>query len=129
LHEDLKDKMQSFVGIIRNEEDLKKGIENVERLKEQAAKAKVEGNRHYNAAWHQTIDMRNMLVVSEAMARSALARKESRGGHAREDFPDMDKGHFSKVNIVTRATPTGMVVEEVPHPDPPPEIQAVLDEK
>jgi succinate dehydrogenase / fumarate reductase flavoprotein subunit len=129
LHEDLKDKMQSFVGIIRNEEDLKKGIENVERLKDEASKAKVEGNRHYNAAWHQAIDMRNMLVVSEAMARSALARKESRGGHAREDFPEMDKGHFSKVNIVTRATPTGMVVEEVPHPDPPPEIQAVLDEK
>ena len=61
---------------------------------------KVEGNRHYNAAWHQAIDMRNMLIVSEAMARAALARKESRGGHARDDFPEMDKAHFSKVNIV-----------------------------
>ena len=61
---------------------------------------KVEGNRHFNAAWHQAFDMRNMLIVSEAMARAALMRKESRGGHAREDFPDMDKGHLSKVNIV-----------------------------
>jgi succinate dehydrogenase / fumarate reductase flavoprotein subunit len=129
LHEDLKDKMQMFVGILRCEEDLTKGLEHIERLKVETAKAKVDGNRHYNASWHQTFDMRNMLVVSEAMARSALARKESRGGHAREDFPAMDDGHFAKVNIVTRDTPTGMVVEEAAHPDPPPEIQAVLDEK
>ena len=73
--------------------------------------------------------MRNMLVVSEAMARAALLRKESRGAHAREDFPEMDKGHFAKVNIVSRKTPTGMEVTEVTHADPPPEIKAVLDEK
>ncbi len=121
--------MQNFVGIIRTAEDLGKGIEHLERLKEATGRIKVEGNRHYNAAWHQAIDMRNMLVVSEAMARSALARKESRGGHARDDFPDQDKGHFSKVNVVARATKTGMEIAEVAHPDPPPEIQAVLDEK
>ena len=129
LHEDLKDKMQIYVGIIRTEEDLQKGIEHLERLKGEVGKVKVEGNRHYNAAWHQAIDMRNMLVVSEAMARAALTRKESRGGHARDDFPDMDKGHFAKVNITLRGTGSGMEVAETPHPDPPPEIQAVLDEK
>jgi succinate dehydrogenase / fumarate reductase flavoprotein subunit len=129
LHEDLKDKMQTYVGIIRNEDDLKKGLAELGRLAEGVGRVKIEGNRHYNAAWHQAIDMRNMLVVSEAMARSALARKESRGGHAREDFPEMDKGHFSKVNIVARKTPTGMEVTEVAHADPPPEIKAVLDEK
>ncbi len=129
LHEDLKDKMQTYVGIIRSEEDLRKGLEHIERLKDETSKAKVEDNRHFNASWHQTFDMRNMMIVSEAMARSALARTESRGGHAREDFPEMDKGHFSKVNIVTRASATGMAVEEVAHPDPPPEIQAILDEK
>ncbi len=90
---------------------------------------KVTDNRHYNAGWHEAIDMRNMLVVSEAMARAALARKESRGGHAREDFPDMDKAHFAKVNVVARNTKTGMEIEEVPLVGPPPEIQAVLDEK
>ncbi|HEY8038216.1 MAG TPA: hypothetical protein VIF15_00410, partial [Polyangiaceae bacterium] len=129
LHEDLKDKMQTYVGILRTAEDLQKGVENLERIKEAAGRVKVDGNRHFNSAWHQAVDMRNMLVVSEAMARAALARKESRGGHAREDFPEMDKGHFSKVNVVLRASPTGMVVEEVTHPDPPAEIQAVLDEK
>jgi succinate dehydrogenase / fumarate reductase, flavoprotein subunit len=129
LHEDLKDKMQTQVGIIRTEDDLKKGLEHLERLKEATGRVKVEGNRHFNSAWHQAIDMRNMLIVSEAMARAALARKESRGGHAREDFPDMDKGHFSKVNVVVRKSPSGMDIQEVNHPDPPPEIQAVLDEK
>jgi succinate dehydrogenase / fumarate reductase flavoprotein subunit len=128
LHEDLKDKMQTFVGIIRNEQDLKQGLEHVLRLREAADRVKVDGNRHYNASWHQAIDMRNMLIVSEAMARAALARKESRGAHAREDFPEMDKGHFSKVNVVLRSTPSGMQVEEIPHPDPPPEIQSVLEE-
>jgi succinate dehydrogenase / fumarate reductase flavoprotein subunit len=129
LHDDLKDKMQSYVGIIRTEEDLKKGLEHLQRLKEASARVKVEDNRHYNAAWHQTIDMRNMLIVSEAMALAALARKESRGGHARDDFPEQDKGHFAKVNIVARPRGNEMEVLEVPHPDPPPEIQAVLDEK
>ncbi|MGD0528661.1 MAG: fumarate reductase/succinate dehydrogenase flavoprotein subunit [Polyangiaceae bacterium] len=129
LHEDLKDKMQTFVGIIRTEEDLKKGIENLERLKTEESRVKVEGNRHFNSAWHQAVDVRNMLIVSEAMARAALARKESRGGHARDDFPDMDKAHFAKVNITLRATPAGMEVSEIPLPDVPAEIQKVLDEK
>jgi succinate dehydrogenase / fumarate reductase flavoprotein subunit len=129
LHDDLKDKMQTYVGIIRVEDDLKKGIEHLERLKEESSRVKVEGNRHFNAAWHQSVDMRNMLVVSEAMARAALARKESRGGHAREDFPDMDKGHFAKVNITQRGSATGMEVIETPHGDPPPDIQKILDEK
>ncbi|MGO9839213.1 MAG: fumarate reductase/succinate dehydrogenase flavoprotein subunit [Polyangiaceae bacterium] len=129
LHEDLKDKMQTFVGIIRSEEDLKKGLEHLERLKDASSRVHVDGNRHYNASWHQAVDMRNMLVVSEAIARAALAREESRGGHAREDFPEMDKGHFSKVNVVVKQTATGMAIEEVPHPDPPPEIQEVLEDK
>jgi succinate dehydrogenase / fumarate reductase flavoprotein subunit len=129
LHDDLKDKMQICVGIIRSESDLQVGLQHLERLKEAWSRVKVEGNRHYNSAWHQAIDMRNMLVVSEAMARAALARRESRGGHAREDFPDMDAGHYSKVNITLRAGKGGMEVTETPHPDPPSEIQTILDEK
>jgi succinate dehydrogenase / fumarate reductase flavoprotein subunit len=129
LHEDLKDKMQTYVGIIRNEQDLKKGLEQLERLRDATSRVKVDGNRHYNAAWHQAIDLRNMLIVSEAITRAGLTRKESRGAHAREDFPDQDKGHFSQVNIVLRDTGTGMGVEEKPCPGPPPEIKKVLEEK
>ena len=129
LHEDLKDKMQSYVGIIRTEQDLKTGIEHLGRIGEATGRAKVSDNRHYNAGWHQVFDMRNMLVVSEAMARAALTRKESRGAHAREDFSDMDKAHFAKVNMVARKTATGMEIEEVPLVGPPPDVQAVLDEK
>jgi succinate dehydrogenase / fumarate reductase flavoprotein subunit len=129
LHEDLKDKMQTFVGIIRSENDLKRGVEHIERLKLATSRTKVDGNRNYNAAWHQAFDMRNMLVISEGMARAALIRKESRGAHAREDYPDMDKGHFAKVNVVSRASASGMVVEEVPLVDVPPEIKKVLEEE
>jgi succinate dehydrogenase / fumarate reductase flavoprotein subunit len=146
LHEDLKDKMQNLVGIIRNEADLREGLAHVERLKESTARTHVTDNRHFNAAWHQAIDMRNMLIVSEAMARAALARKESRGAHAREDFPEMDKGHFSKVNIVVRRAGVraagggvppmaslvprdGMETYEAPLGDIPGEIKMVLEEK
>jgi succinate dehydrogenase / fumarate reductase flavoprotein subunit len=128
LHEDLKDKMQTYVGIIRNEEDLKTGLGHLGRLKDAASRMKVEDNRHFNSAWHQAFDVRNMLVVSEAMARAALVRKESRGAHAREDFPDQDKGHYAKVNMVVRQGGGGVEVEEAPHADPPPEIKQVLEE-
>jgi succinate dehydrogenase / fumarate reductase flavoprotein subunit len=128
LHEDLKDKMQALVGIIRSEDDLKQGLAELARLGEASARVKVDGNRHFNASWHQAIDMRNMLIVSEAMARAALTRKESRGGHAREDFPEMDKGHFSKVNVTLRKTAARMQVEEVALGDPPAEIRQILEE-
>jgi succinate dehydrogenase / fumarate reductase flavoprotein subunit len=128
LHDDLKDKMHTYVGIIRSEDDLTRGLEHIARIGEATARVKVDGNRHYNAAFHQAFDMRNMLIVSEAMARAARARKESRGGHAREDFPEMDKGHFSKVNIVARWTASGMEITEATLPDVPAEIKTVLEE-
>jgi len=131
IHEDLMSTMQKYVGIMRNEDDLTKGIKELERLKEATSRAKIEGNRHYNTGWHECIDLRNMLIVSEAMARAALARKESRGAHAREDFPDMDKGHWSKVNLVVRPTKPGMSemeVVETPLAELPEEIKKVLEE-
>jgi succinate dehydrogenase / fumarate reductase flavoprotein subunit len=130
IHEDLMNQMQRYVGIMRNEDDLAEGLKQLARLKETTERSRVSGNRHYNAGWHETIDLRNMLIVSEAMALAAKARKESRGGHAREDFSEMDKAHWAKVNVVLRRAPGGeMQLEEVPLPPIPDEIKQVLEEK
>jgi succinate dehydrogenase / fumarate reductase flavoprotein subunit len=130
IHEDLMNQMQRYVGIMRTEEDLVEGLKQIERMKEAASRARIDGPRHYNNGWHETIDIRNLLIVSEAMARAARTRKESRGGHAREDFPDMDAAHWAKVNVVLKRAPSGeMQVEEVPLPPIPDEIKKVLEEK
>src|SRR5947199_7296432 len=119
--------MQGYVGIMRTEADLNDGLKQLDRLKDAASRARIDGPRHYNAGWHQTIDMRNMLIVSEAIARAALLRKESRGAHAREDFPNMDKDKFAKVNIVSRNKNGTMELEEIPLPEVPADIKKVLD--
>ncbi len=129
LHEQLKDDMQAHVGIIRTEEDLAKGLVAIEVLKARVAKIKVEGNRHFNSAWHEAFDMRNMMICAEAMCRGAMTRKESRGGHARDDFPEMDKEHFAKVNIVSADKGGSMSTTEVPLPEVPDEIKKILEEK
>jgi succinate dehydrogenase / fumarate reductase, flavoprotein subunit len=128
VHDDLMNVMQTYCGIMRNEADLTKCLSELERLKGDVRSAKIAGgNRHYNTGWHEVFDLRNMLIVSEAMARSALARKESRGGHAREDYPEMDP-KFAKVNHVVHAGANGMELAAVSLPEPPPEIKQVLEE-
>src|SRR6185312_5858136 len=130
IHEDLMNQMQKHVGIMRVEEDLAEGLKQLDRLKEATSRVKIEGPRHYNAGWHETIDLRNLLIVSEAMARAARLRKESRGGHAREAFTEMDKGHWSKVNVVLKRGASGeMEIREEPLPPVPDEIKQVLEEK
>ncbi len=129
VHDDLMNQMQRYVGIMRNEADLTLGLAELDRLRDASLRARIDGPRHFNAGWHQTIDLRNMLVVSEAMARAALIRKESRGAHAREDFPEMDKGRWSQVNIVVRRASDGaMEVTEAPLAPVPDEIKKVLEE-
>jgi succinate dehydrogenase / fumarate reductase flavoprotein subunit len=128
IHEDLMNVMQKHVGIMRTEEDLTSGLAELERLKADAARTKISGNRHYNTGWHECIDIRNMLIVSEAMARSALIRKESRGAHARADYPKMEES-FSGMNHVAREGGNGMEVVAVPMPKVPEELQKLLEEK
>ena len=79
--------MNDLVGIIRTREELEKSLEEIEKLKERAEHLVVEGHRQYNPGWHLAIDLRNMLLVSECIAKAALTREESRGGHTRDDFP------------------------------------------
>ena len=92
--------MQNYVGIFRNEEDLQKGLSELETLKERAARVRVEGSRLFNPGWHLARDLKSMLTVSEAVALSALERKESRGAHSRIDYPDYDETWSKQNNII-----------------------------
>jgi succinate dehydrogenase / fumarate reductase flavoprotein subunit len=102
IHRDLQEAMQNYVGIFRQEEDLKRGLEELQKLKERAAKVFADGSRLFNPGWHLARDLKAMLVVSEAVTLSALARRESRGAHSRIDFPKYDEQWSGLNNIVTR---------------------------
>ena len=79
--------MQDLVGIVRTESEMQQALDVIAQLRARAARAGIAGNRQYNNGWHTRLDLRNMLIVSEAITRAALLRKESRGAQFREDFP------------------------------------------
>ena len=99
IQKDLQDVMQRLVGIIRKAEELEESLVEIGRLKERAKRLAVEGHRQYNPGWHLAIDLTNQLIVSECIAKAALERQESRGGHTRDDFPGPDEA-WGRVNLV-----------------------------
>ncbi len=125
----LQEMMQTLVGIVRTESEMQQALSELTTLMQRAAKAGVTGHREYNPGWHTSIDLKNLLTVSEAITRSAIERKESRGGHFREDFPD--KGtEFGSINIVTaRAADGTMSVRRVPIPPIPPELKQIIEDQ
>ncbi|HEY2434365.1 MAG TPA: fumarate reductase/succinate dehydrogenase flavoprotein subunit [Vicinamibacterales bacterium] len=125
----LQDMMQRHVGIVRNEAEIQQALVELEALKVRAARAAVTGHREYNPGWHTAIDLSNLLTVSEAISRSAIERKESRGGHFREDYPDR-KPEYATFNIVTRRKADGsMEVVRVPLPPMPDELKQIIEEQ
>ncbi|MFF4276333.1 fumarate reductase/succinate dehydrogenase flavoprotein subunit [Streptomyces sp. NPDC001536] len=107
LHQELQQAMNDLVGIIRREPEMKQALEKLAELRVRARRAGVEGHRQFNPGWHLALDLRNMLLVSECVARAALERTESRGGHTREDHPTMDR-KWRRLNLLCRLTdPTG----------------------
>jgi len=103
VHRDLQEVMQNLVGIFRVEEDMTKAMSELEKLKARAAQVRVEGSRLFNPGWHLSKDLKSMLTVSEAVTRSAMARKESRGAHSRIDYPKLDEQVWGKQhNLITR---------------------------
>ncbi|MFD5541407.1 fumarate reductase/succinate dehydrogenase flavoprotein subunit [Streptomyces sp. NPDC127079] len=107
LHQELQQAMNDLVGIIRREGEMEQALERLATLRVRARRAGVEGHRQFNPGWHLALDLRNMLLVSECVARAALERTESRGGHTREDHPTMDR-RWRPVNLLCRLTdPTG----------------------
>ena len=113
LHTELQQTMNDLVGIIRTESEMLEALERLDDLKARAAKAKVTGGRAFNPGWHLAIDLRNMLLVAESVARAALERQESRGGHTRDDYPVMSPD-WRQVNIVCRAEGDGVAIERQP---------------
>jgi succinate dehydrogenase / fumarate reductase flavoprotein subunit len=99
LHQELQQTMNDLVGIIRREAEMEQALAALAALRARAAHAGVEGHRQFNPGWHLALDLRNMLLVSECVARAALERTESRGGHTREDFPSMDRA-WRRVNLL-----------------------------
>jgi succinate dehydrogenase / fumarate reductase flavoprotein subunit len=125
VHRDLQEVMQNLVGIFRTEEDLKKALVELERLKARAAKAGVEGSRLFNPGWHLSYDLKSMLTVSEAVTQSALARAESRGAHSRIDFPKLDTVWEKKHNIIVKDA-GAMKRRESPIEEMPGDLKQIL---
>jgi succinate dehydrogenase / fumarate reductase flavoprotein subunit len=128
IHHDLQETMGSLVGIFRNEEDLKKALVNLDALKPRLDKVRIDGSRMFNPGWHLTRDLKNLLLISEAVTRCALARRESRGAHSRIDFPNYDPEWEKKNNIIVNEGGT-MKLQQRPVPEMPAELKQLLEEK
>jgi succinate dehydrogenase / fumarate reductase flavoprotein subunit len=129
VQQELQVMMQDLVGIVRREAEMERALEGIQRLKMRAGRVGVAGNREYNPGWHTALDLANLLTVSEAVARAALERKESRGGHFRDDYPEKDPAH-GKFNIVIRKGEGGeMQLSPEPIPEMPAELKRVIEEQ
>ena len=129
VQQDLQDAMQRLVGIVRTETEMREALNRIHDFNDRAARLGAEGHREYHSGWHTSIDVQNLLTVSEAIALSALERKESRGGHFREDYPER-LAEFGTFNIVvSRARDGSMQVARVPIPAMPDHLKQAIEEQ
>ncbi|HSQ29483.1 MAG TPA: fumarate reductase/succinate dehydrogenase flavoprotein subunit [Gemmatimonadaceae bacterium] len=124
----LQETMQDLVGIVRAQHEMEEALSRLETLKERARCVGVRGNREYNPGWHTALDLRNLLTVSEAITRSAIERKESRGGHFRDDFPDKDPAYAAFNFVVRKGADGEMQVAREQIPPMPDHLKAVIEE-
>jgi succinate dehydrogenase / fumarate reductase flavoprotein subunit len=128
VQEALQQTMQDNVGIVRAQGEMETALRDVAALRARAAKVSVAGNREYNPGWHTALDLDNLLTVSEAIAKCAIARKESRGGHFRDDYPDKDP-QFATFNFVIKKAADGsMELSREAIPAMPEHLKAVIEE-
>jgi succinate dehydrogenase / fumarate reductase flavoprotein subunit len=127
VHRDLQKVMQNLVGIFRIREDMEKALVELAKLNKRAAHTSVEGSRMFNPGWHMAIELKSMLMVSEAVTRSALVREESRGAHSRIDFPELSPDWGTKNNIIWRDG-SAMALQQEKLPELPAELKQVLAE-
>ena len=124
---ELQEMMQELVGIVRREDEMQRALEGIQRLWQLASDVAVTGNREYNPGWHTALDLSNLLTVSEAVTRSAIERKESRGAQFRDDYPSKDPA-FGRVNIAVKKDDGTMKVNREPIPEMPAELKQVIEE-
>jgi len=125
---ELQERMQELVGIVRNEGDMQRALEVIDDLRQRAGKVSVVGNREYNPGWHTALDLKFLMIVSEAVARAALERKESRGAHFREDYEEKDEA-FGSLNITQHKGADGeMVINRVPVTPLREDLAAIIEE-
>jgi succinate dehydrogenase / fumarate reductase flavoprotein subunit len=123
---ELQDLMQDKVGIVRVESEMKEALEGIAKLKERAKQVGVASNREFNPGWHTALDLESLMIVSEAITIAAIARKESRGGHFRDDFPEKS-AEFSKFNLVIKKGPDGaMQMRREPLQAMRPDLQEII---
>ncbi|MBK7392436.1 MAG: fumarate reductase/succinate dehydrogenase flavoprotein subunit [Chloracidobacterium sp.] len=128
IQHDLQEMMQANVGIVRQHDEMVEALNGLDALKSRAARTFVPGNIDFNPGWHTALDLHNLLVVSEAIARAAIERKESRGGHFREDFPGKDP-EFAKFNYsLKKSEGGGMEISKNPIPEMPDYLKEVIEE-
>jgi succinate dehydrogenase / fumarate reductase flavoprotein subunit len=126
IHSELQQTMSDLVGIIRRESEIKAALAELDKLRERAAKVSVTGGSAYNPGWHLALDLRNILLIAECVARAALERQESRGGHTRDDYPGMSP-EWRKVNLLCSLDGDRIALRRQPIPAIRPELLALFD--
>ena len=126
IHAELQQTTNDLVGIIRIKHELEESLKKIAELRKRAKSAKAEGGKAFNPGFHLALDLDNMLLVSEAIARAALQREESRGGHTREDFPKMD-ANWRQVNSIATWSGDSMTVIKQPLPPMPKELAGLFE--
>jgi succinate dehydrogenase / fumarate reductase flavoprotein subunit len=128
IQNDLQEMMQDLVGIVRTEDEMKRALDGLRLLNERAGKTYVPGNIDFNPGWHTALDLHNLLTVSQAITRSAIERRESRGGQYRDDFPAKDP-EFAKFNFaVKKDKDGGMQISRIQIPEMPAELKQIIEE-
>jgi succinate dehydrogenase / fumarate reductase, flavoprotein subunit len=128
LHQELQQTMNDLVGLIRTATEMSDALERIAALRERSEQLTVEGDQRFNPGWHLAIDLRNMLLISECIARAALERKESRGGHTRDDYPMTDP-EWGKINLAVKLEDNKVTVTQQPLPEMPAELKQFFEEK
>ncbi len=119
---------KDLVGIVRNEDEMRRALIGVRQLRRRRENVKATGNIDFNPSWHTALDLHNLLNVSEAITLAAIERKESRGGQFREDFPAKDP-EFAKFNFTIKKGAGGeMEIGRVPIPAMPAELKQIIEE-